>query len=75
MSALQKVLHGLVGVGYTPLAVASQLVAGRNYLYAANAKVVYPGSEHYPVFVKVYQPLQGELQVTDIIDTYEYEYK
>jgi hypothetical protein len=36
-------------------------------------KVVYPGAAPYPVLVKVYQPLQGEIQVTDIIDAYEYK--
>jgi hypothetical protein len=71
-SVLQKALQGRVGVDYTPLVVAEQLVSGKNYLFAANAKVVYPSTKPYPVFVKVYQPLQGEIQVTDI-DTYEYK--
>ena len=30
-------------------------MSGKNYLYAANARVVYPGAEPYPVFVKVYR--------------------
>ena len=63
----------LYGVGYTPLAAAEQLVSGKNYLYAANARGVYPGAEPYPVFVKVYQPLQGEIQITSIIDAYDYK--
>jgi predicted secreted protein/effector-binding domain-containing protein len=63
----------LLGVEYTPFLVTTQIVSGRNYLFAANATVVYPGAEPYPVFVKVYQPLQGEIQVTGIIDAYDYK--
>jgi predicted secreted protein len=63
----------LYGVDYTPLAATAQLVAGKNYLYAANAEVVYSGAEPYPVFVKVYQSLQGEIQITGVIDAYDYK--
>lgn len=72
-AVFKAAMQNLYGVDYTPLVATEQLVAGRNYLYAANAKVVYPGSEPYPVFVKVYQPLQGEIQVTGIIDAYAYK--
>jgi predicted secreted protein len=69
----KDVAQKLLGVGYTPLAAAEQVVAGLNYLFAANAKVVYPGAEPYPVFVRACRPIHGEIEITDIIDAYEYK--
>jgi hypothetical protein len=50
-----KALAGLTGVGYTPLIVATQVVAGTNYLYMCNGHVVAPqrailsgGSDYFP---------------------------
>lgn len=65
----QRRLHG---VDYTALCVSEQVVSGMNYLFAANAKVVYPGSDLHPVFVKVYQTAQGDVEIRDIIDAYNY---
>ena len=51
-----KAMAGLAGVGYTPLIVATQIVAGANYLYMCNAEGVYPGATRYPVEVIIFQP-------------------
>jgi len=54
-----KAMSGLLGVGYKPLIVATQVVAGTNYLYMCNAQVVAPGTTAYPVEVIIFQPLNG----------------
>jgi hypothetical protein len=56
----------LLGVGYTPLLVSKQVVEGVNYIYAANAVVVYPGAQPYPVTVKIFKPLKGPAHVQEI---------
>jgi hypothetical protein len=56
----------LLGVGYTPLLVSKQIVEGVNYLYAANAHVVYPGSHPYPVTVLIFKPLEGPAHIREI---------
>jgi hypothetical protein len=61
-----KAMADLKGVGYTPLIVASQVVAGTNYLYMCNAQVVAPGTPAYPVEVIIFQPLSGPPHHTHI---------
>jgi hypothetical protein len=46
---------GLLGVGYTPLLVTTQLVNGKNYIFLANADVTSPESVPYSVLVRVYK--------------------
>jgi hypothetical protein len=48
-----------VGVEYTALAVASQLVAGINYAVFTEAKVIYPEAIPYNVIVTLYRDLEG----------------
>ncbi|MCP4151490.1 MAG: hypothetical protein GY757_27345 [bacterium] len=50
-------LDGLKGVEYTPVAVATQVVAGVNYSYFCNAKVVYPNPLNKAAMVKIFKPL------------------
>ena len=64
--AFDDALKGLVGVGYEPLAVASQLVSGTNYRFFCNAKVVYPGAPNQAALVQIYQPAQGQAHITSI---------
>ena len=61
-----KAMAGLLGVGYRPLIVASQVVAGTNYLFMCNAQIVVPGATTYPVEVIIFQPLSGPPHVTHI---------
>jgi hypothetical protein len=59
-AVFDKAMSGLLGVGYTPLIVSTQVVAGTNYLFMCNAKVVAPGTSAYPVEVIIFQPLNGQ---------------
>jgi hypothetical protein len=61
-----KAMAGPVGVGYTPLIVATQVVDGTNYLYMCNAQVVAPGTSANPMEVIVFQPLNGPPKKTSI---------
>lgn len=55
-----KAIENLVGVGYTPLAVATQVVSGMNYAFFCNSRVVVPGAESYNSLVVIYKPITGE---------------
>lgn len=59
-------LHGFSGVDYTPIAVASQVVAGSNYCFLCKAKAVYPNAPEFVAKVYIYQPLQGAPHITHI---------
>ncbi len=61
-----KAVKGIVGVGYTPLAVATQVVAGKNYCYLCKGVVVYPGSPEFAAKLYVYAPLEGPPHITEI---------
>jgi hypothetical protein len=60
MLAFKEALGGLIGVNYTPLAVASQVVSGINYRFLADAQVVYPDAPHYAAFIQIYKPIGGK---------------
>jgi hypothetical protein len=55
-----------IGVGYTAIAAASQVVAGTNYAILAEAKGIYPDAEPYNAIVTLYCDLQGRYHVTGI---------
>lgn len=57
---------GFVGVRYTPIAVATQVVAGINYSFLCNSKGVYPGATNQVAIVNIYQPLEGDPHITEI---------
>jgi hypothetical protein len=56
----------LVGVQYEPLAVRTQVVAGTNYDFFCNAKVVAPGSDWYQAMVLIFKPLKGNPSLVKI---------
>ena len=61
----QVALKGFVGVGYTPLAFATQVVAGTNWCFLS--KAVMPGSDYEnAVLLYIYQPLEGTPHITEI---------
>ncbi len=66
MAVFRKALQGLLGVDYTPVAVASQVVEGMNYDFFCNAKVVYPGASNEAAMVSIYAPLKGDPHITKI---------
>ncbi len=61
-------LSGLVGVKYTPMAFATQIVAGTNYCFLCEAKGVYPGATSFPALVYIYLPLTGAPHITSITE-------
>lgn len=61
-----KGIEGLVGVKYSPLVVATQVVAGQNYAFFCNAQVVYPGAQPYPAMVHMFSDLDGNVGITHI---------
>ena len=64
-----KGLDDLVGVGYMPVAyLGSQVVAGTNHCFLAQATLVYPGAEPTYVLIYLYENLQGEVEIMNIAD-------
>lgn len=68
-----KVFHEvtghLIGVKYSALAFATQVVAGLNYSFLAKARVVHPGAPERVVVIRAYVPAGGgEAHVTSIND-------
>ena len=61
----ENALEGFVGVGYKPVAtIATQVVAGLNYLYLATGTVVTANPVTNLYIVKVYRDLSGNAEVT-----------
>lgn len=56
----------LLGVEYTPLAVATQLVSGTNYRFLCEAKAVIPEPVAYNALVTIHSPLNGDPVITEI---------
>ncbi len=67
-AALDKSLEKLCGVFYKPVALLStQIVAGTNYCFLCESTVVYPGAEPTYALVYVFENLDGNSQITEII--------
>jgi predicted secreted protein len=60
-----------VGLDFEADYVATQTVAGRNYLFAGNAKYVTLKTSAFPAFVTVYKPLEGKARITSVRAAYE----
>ncbi|MDR3171294.1 MAG: protease inhibitor I42 family protein [Treponema sp.] len=69
--ALAEAQKLFAGSDFTPCAVATQIVAGRNYRFAGNINPVTKNPSAYPALVTVYKPLKGEAKVTEIRKAYE----
>ena len=68
-AVFEKGLELLVGVDYVPVAyLGSQVVAGTNHVFLAQATVVYPGAQPYYVLIYLYQDLQGGVQLMNVAD-------
>lgn len=65
MELFKKTVH-LLGVEYTPLAVATQVVSGINYRFVCNAKVVAPNAQNQLAIVGIYKDTAGHASVTGI---------
>ncbi|ACA87416.1 MULTISPECIES: hypothetical protein [Shewanella] len=64
--AFSEAMEHFVGVDYSPVAVATQVVAGLNYAYFCNAQIPGLGSSVYPAMVNIYKPLDGDAVITHI---------
>jgi len=62
----KKAFEGFVGVKYSPVAVATQVVAGMNYSFFCNSQGIYPQAVSHPAMVNIQVPLNGEPTVTNI---------
>jgi predicted secreted protein len=69
--ALAEAKKSFAGSDFAALAVATQLVAGRNYRFAGNLSPVTKNPPVYPALVTVYKPLKGEAKVTEIRKIWE----
>ncbi|OPX54301.1 hypothetical protein SAMN02745127_03018 [Oceanospirillum multiglobuliferum] len=66
MKVFQSAMEGLLGVQYSPVAVAQQVVAGMNYKFFCNAKEVYPGAGNEAAMVSISLPVNQHPVITDI---------
>jgi hypothetical protein len=62
----ETALKGLVGVDYSPVAFATQVVSGTNYSFFCNAKAVYPDAPNQGAIVDIYKPLDGQAHLREI---------
>lgn len=67
LSIFEQVTKDLVGVGYKPKSVATQVVAGTNYRFTATATPTTPDAEAYDVYVFIFQPLDGSPELGEIV--------
>lgn len=61
-----KALNGLVGVQYTPIAVATQVVNGVNYSFFCNAQIVIPNSPNQAAMISVHLSTKGDADISNI---------
>jgi|APHig6443718053_1056840.scaffolds.fasta_scaffold05223_2 hypothetical protein len=66
LAVFGKAMHGLVGVNYEPIAVATQVVSGMNCDFFCNARGVYPGALVYAAMVRIYAPATGDPHIVSI---------
>ncbi|MEH1950869.1 MAG: hypothetical protein V7K77_28520 [Nostoc sp.] len=62
----EAAVKGLIGVSYSPIAFATQVVSGTNYRFVSHAKAVSPEAHDEIVIVDIYKPLHGPAYVTGI---------
>jgi len=58
-----------IGVQYTPLAVSTQVVEGKKYLFFCNAQAVYPRTSNDAVIMEIDHPVKGEPHIVSITKT------
>lgn len=63
---VKTALKDLIGVSYSPVAFANQVVSGTNYSFFCNAKAVYPNAPNQAVMIDIYQPLEGPPHIKEI---------
>ena len=66
IAVFEAALQGLTGCSYTPLLVATQVVAGMNYCFLCKGVTVVPDRPEFAALVYIYQPLEGEPHIREI---------
>ena len=66
MKAFEKALEDIIGVDYTPVAVATQIVAGTNYAFFCNGQVVAPDTPNEAFLIRIFVSLSGEAELVNI---------
>ena len=68
LQVFEQATRGLCGVKYTPLEVATQVVAGINYRFVCLAETVTAVVKRYHAEITVFKPLpgQGDVSITEI---------
>lgn len=61
-----EAFKGFVGVDYTPLASATQVVAGTNWCFLAKGTVVVPSAPELAALIYIFEPLEGHAYITEI---------
>ena len=68
LAMVDTALKGLLGVDYEPvLLLGTQVVAGTNYAFLCRAQVVAPDARPYWAVLYLYQDLEGNVSVMDIV--------
>ena len=72
-NVFHKAVEGLLGVNYEPIAcLGTQLVSGTNYAFFCRAQAVAPNAEPYYAVVKVYEDLEGNAEILEIVSMTPY---
>lgn len=61
-----EAMNGLVGVGYTPLAFATQVVNGTMYRFFCSATLIVANPTYYDAYVYIYAPTSGPAVIHEI---------
>jgi hypothetical protein len=70
-TALKEALSARVGIGFTPFLVSTQIIAGRNLLFAGNLSSATYRPVVRPVMINVYVPIAGKPHITEIKNIYD----
>lgn len=62
-----KVMQPILGVGYEPSAVSTQVVAGTNYKFRAIGTIIVPDMPQFHAIIKIFEPLEGEPVLISIV--------
>ena len=66
-SLFDKGMEGLLGVNYVPVAyLGSQVVAGTNHCFLAQATVVVPDAQPFYALIYLYEKLDGTVEILHI---------
>lgn len=68
IAMFDKVMGEVTGVGYEPLKVATQVVAGTNYKFYCKTTTMDADATEGYAYVTIFEPLEGEPELGDITE-------